>query len=205
MSVSRRVASLTLDTLEDMPEPCRACVFWELGPLVDADGVAPDEAMLSKEAWLSATLLDWGSCGKVAYVAGNPVGYALFAPPGFVPRSLSFPTSPVSGDAVLLMVARITEEFRRSGIGRMLAQSVAAELVPRGVKAIEAFGSNGSDSCLLPADYLRSVGFKTVRPHPRYPRLRMELKSTVSWRYDVEYALERIFTAASGRQPAPVA
>jgi hypothetical protein len=41
------------------------------------------------------------------------------------------------------------------------------------------------------------VGFKTVRPHPLFPRLRMELKSTVSWRYDVEYALERIFGTGS--------
>jgi hypothetical protein len=205
MSVSRRVSSLTLDNLADMPAPCRTCVYWELGPLAEADRLEKDEASLAKESWLSATLLDWGSCGKIAYVAGVPVGHALFAPPGFVPRALSFPTSPVSGDAVLLMVAHVSTEWASTGIGRMLAQAVAAELVPRGVKAIEAFGSMSEHRCLLPADYLRSVGFKTVRPHPKYPRLRMELKSTVSWRYDVEYALERIFSAATGRQPVPAA
>ena len=76
----------------------------------------------------------------------------------------------------------------------------------RGVKAIEAFGSTGDGArgCLLPADYLRSVGFKTVRPHPIYPRLRMELKSTVSWRYDVEYALEKIFGTGPARSLTPV-
>jgi GNAT superfamily N-acetyltransferase len=195
MSVSRRIVPLTLDNLNDLPKQCRSCTFWELGPLAEANPMPPEEGMLAKEAWLSATLLDWGSCGKIAYLAGVPAGFAMFAPPGFVPRSMSFPTSPVSGDAVLLMNAHVLPEWRASGIGRMLAQAVAAELVPRGVKAIEAFGSTGpsSQGCLLPADYLRSVGFKTVRPHPRYPRLRMELKSTVSWRYDVEYALERIF------------
>jgi hypothetical protein len=36
------------------------------------------------------------------------------------------------------------------------------------------------------------VGFKTVRPHHHFPRLRLELKSTVSWREDVEVALERL-------------
>jgi GNAT superfamily N-acetyltransferase len=206
MSVSRRIVSLTLDTLEDLPTPCRSCVFWELGPLVESQQLASDEATLAKEAWLSGTLLDWGSCGKIAYVAGVPVGYALFAPPGFVPRSLSFPTSPVSGDAVLLMNVRVDSEWASAGIGRMLAQAVAAELLPRGVKAIEAFGSTGSGSkgCLMPADYLRAVGFKTVRPHPHYPRLRMELKSTVSWRYDVEFALERIFGTNVGRSLTPV-
>jgi hypothetical protein len=204
--MSRRIVPLTLDNLEDLPTPCRSCLFWELGPIADPKEIPKDEALLEKEAWLSATLLEWGSCGKIAYVAGVPAGYALFAPPGFVPRSASFPTSPVSGDAVLLMVAKVLPEWSSSGLGRMLAQAVAAELVPRGVKAIEAFGStgDGSKGCLLPADYLRSVGFKTVRPHPKYPRLRMELKSTVSWRYDVEYALEKIFGTNVGKSLTPV-
>jgi len=205
MPSSRRIMPLTLDNLNDLPDPCRSCLFWELGPLADPEPPPAEEAALAKEAWLSATLLDWGSCGKVAYVAGVPAGYALFAPPGFVPRALSFPTSPVSGDAVLLMNATVLPEWRGGGVGRMLAQAVAAELVPRGVKAIEAFGSTGpaTQGCLMPADYLRSVGFKTVRQHPVYPRLRMELKSTVSWRYDVEYALERIFGSTTGRALTP--
>ncbi|UQX88545.1 GNAT family N-acetyltransferase [Jatrophihabitans telluris] len=205
-SAARRIVPLTLDNLDELPAPCRSCVFWEVGPVVDSQELPKDEAVLAKEAWVSATLLDWGSCGKVVYVAGVAAGYAMFAPPGFVPRAVSFPTSPVSGDAVLLMNVMVLPEWRNSGVGRMLAQAVAAELVPRGVKAIEAFGSTGAAStgCLLPTDYLLSVGFKTVRPHPLYPRLRMELKSTVSWRYDVEYALERIFGSNVGRSLTPV-
>jgi hypothetical protein len=50
---------------------------------------------------------------------------------------------------------------------------------------------------VLPAEYLLAVGFKTVRPHARFPRLRLELKSTVSWREDVEYALERLLGSMS--------
>jgi hypothetical protein len=45
---------------------------------------------------------------------------------------------------------------------------------------------------MLPADYMLAVGFKTVRPHHRFPRLRLELKSALSWREDVEVALERL-------------
>jgi hypothetical protein len=206
MPVSRRVAPLTLDNLDDLPVQCRKCVFWELGPLTDTGELPADETQFAKESWVSSTLLEWGSCGKIAYVAGVPAGYAMFAPPGFVPRSVSFPTSPVSGDAVLLMTARVNQEWTGGGVGRMLAQAVAAELVPRGVRAIEAFGSTGpsSQGCLVPADYLRAVGFKTVRPHPTYPRLRLDLKSTASWRYDVEYALERIFATTVGRSLTPV-
>ena len=47
-------------------------------------------------------------------------------------------------------------------------------------------------SCMVPADFLRSVGFKTVRPHPRWPRLRMELRSAMTWKEDVEAALEQL-------------
>ncbi len=85
-------------------------------------------------------------------------------------------------------------EFTGGGLGRMLVQGVAKDLVRRGVKAVEAFGDlkSAENGCLLPAEYMLAVGFKTVRPHHRFPRLRLELKSALSWREDVEVALERL-------------
>ncbi|MGZ4769754.1 MAG: hypothetical protein ACXV8N_13905, partial [Ilumatobacteraceae bacterium] len=60
--------------------------------------------------------------GLIAYVDGAPAGFALYAPPPYVPRSVAFPTSPVSGDAVLLMMAHVLTEFAGGGLGRMLVQ-----------------------------------------------------------------------------------
>jgi hypothetical protein len=77
----------------------------------------------------------------------------------------------------------------------MLAQAVVRDLTRRGVKAIEVFGEQrpGTEpGCLVPADFLRAVGFKTIRPHPRWPRLRMELRSAITWKEDVEAALEQL-------------
>ncbi|MEV4251917.1 GNAT family N-acetyltransferase [Spirillospora sp. NPDC049652] len=192
--MSRRLVNITLDNLDDLPRRCRGCVFWELDPVGLDRAVKAGDPGLEKEAWVSSTLLEWGSCGKIAYVDDVPAGFVSFAPPLYVPRSISFPTSPVSADAVLLMTAHIVPEFAGGGLGRMLVQGVAKDLVRRGVKAIEAFGDlKGEEgSCMVPADYLLSVGFKTVRPHHRYPRLRLELKSALSWREDVEMALERL-------------
>ncbi len=149
---------------------------------------------LEKEAWVSLALLEWGSCGKIAYVDNVPAGFVMFAPPAYVPRSAAFPTSPVSPDAVLLMTASIVDEFTGQGLGRILVQSVAKDVIRRGFKAVEAFGDlqNSDTRCILPADYLLAVGFKTVRPHHRWPRLRLEVKNAVSWREDVEVALERL-------------
>jgi GNAT superfamily N-acetyltransferase len=188
------MASVTLDHLDDLALTCRRCVFWELDPVARERAEESGDPGLEKEAWISAVLLEWGSCGKIVYVDGTPAGYVLYAPPAYVPRSVAFPTSPVSGDAVLLMTAYIYPDFAGGGLGRMLVQGAAKDLTRRGFKAIEAFGDARWEkpACVVPADFLLSVGFKTVRPHPRYPRLRLELKNALSWREDVEVALERL-------------
>jgi hypothetical protein len=200
--VSRRLVNVTLDNLTDLPGRCRRCVFWELDPVGAERAVESGGPELEKEAWVSATLLDWGSCGKIVYVDGVPAGFVLYAPPVHVPRSLAFPTSPVSADAVLLMTAQVLAPFGGGGLGRMLVQGVAKDLVRRGVRAVEAYGDAHWEgpSCVIPADYLLSVGFKTVRPHHRFPRLRLELKNALSWREDVEIALERLL-GSMGPEP----
>jgi GNAT superfamily N-acetyltransferase len=197
--MSRRAVNVTLDNLDDLPTRCRQCVFWELDPLALDRALVAGDTAFEKESWLSATLLDWGSCGKIAYVDAVPAGFVLYAPPAYVPRSVAFPTSPVSADAVLLMTGHVLPDFAGGGLGRLLLQAVAKDLTRRGVKAIEAFGDEqwSEPACVLPADALRRVGFKTVRPHHRWPRLRLELKSAVSWREDVEVALERLLGSMS--------
>jgi GNAT superfamily N-acetyltransferase len=279
--MSRRLSALTLDNLCDLPDACRGCVVWELDPVAGRRAAEAGDTAFEKEAWVSATLLQWGSCGRVAYVDDEPAGFVLYAPPALVPRSVAFPTSPVSPDAVLLMTLRVLPRHSGAGLARMLIQAVAKDLTRRGVRAIEAFGlafpsgqvdpsevraareqrrgipgsrslGDGPDAgertvgpgqvvlpgvvppswsglgvpvvdpesigpggpggpgedpvgsgkhpseevsaslCMMPADLLLAVGFKTVRPHPRFPRLRLELKTTVSWREDVELAIERI-------------
>lgn len=228
--MSRRLVNLTLDTLEDLPPRCRRCVFWELDPVAAERAHAAGGTGLEKEAWVSRALLEWGSCGKLVYVDGAPAGFAVFAPPSLVPRSVAFPTSPISADAVLLMTAHIVPAFAGGGLGRMLIQGVARDVTKRGFRAIEAFGSasgvlrksepqpgpgprseqrpaerpTGSEAesevahgCLVPADFFLAVGFKTVRPHPRYPRVRLDLRTALSWKSDVEYALERLLGSMS--------
>jgi GNAT superfamily N-acetyltransferase len=201
--MSRRIVNITLDNLGDLPPRCRKCVFWELGPSGRARAEESGDPDLEKESWVSSVLLEWGSCGKIAYVDGVPAGYMLFAPAQYVPRSIAFPTSPVSADAALFMTAYLLSEFAGAGIGRMLVQSMAKDLTRRGVKAIEAFGDRRweSPACMLPVDYLLAVGFKTIRPHHHYPRLRMELRTILTWREDVEVALERLLGSMTPAAP----
>ena len=115
--VSARIMPLRLECFEQLPKHARRCVFWEVDPtaLGRDDRFADPE--FEKEAWLSMVMLEWGACGQIAipvrehgddqdpeHSEAPCVGYALYAPPGAVPRAGSFPTSPVSPDAVLLDV-----------------------------------------------------------------------------------------------------
>ena len=170
-----------------------------------------------KEVWLSGVMLTWGPAGLIAMVDDKPAGFVLYAPPTAVPAAGRFPTAPVSPDAVLMTGARVLPEFAGQGLGRYLMTGMIAALVRRGVRAIEAFGLDdghppvrgllgrlrraepeiGADQlpgCLLPAAFLRSVGFSEVQPHHRFPRLRYELESGINWKAEVEAALEKLFT-----------
>jgi GNAT superfamily N-acetyltransferase len=201
VGVSRRVVGVTLDNLEHLSKHSRTCVFWELAPHLREQAEEYGDTEFEKEAWVSSVLLEWGSCGRIIYCDGIPAGSVFYAPPAAVPRSSAFPTSPVSPDAVLMTSLDVLPEFRGGGLARALVQAVAKDLTRRGVKAIEAFGDMRPDdegaSCVTPADFLTSVGFKTVRPHPRWPRLRMELRSSITWKEDVEAALERLLNSVT--------
>jgi ribosomal protein S18 acetylase RimI-like enzyme len=202
MAVARRLASLTRDSLDELPEPCRSCTRWEQPAVQRAQSEEEGTSAEAKAAWLSGTLLDWGSCGLVVRVDGVVAGYAVYAPPAYLPGLAAYPTAPVAPDAVALAALRVEPEFGGRGLARMLVQGMAADLARRGVKAVEAIASaHGDQPCLVPADFLLAVGFTTARPHPRTPRMRLDLRSSVAWREDVvEAALDRLF---GGRRRMP--
>lgn len=207
--MARTTVPLTLDLLDALDAPCRTCLFWERDP-VHRDGLSPAERAREKEAWVSEVLREWGSCGRVALVDGRPVGYLVYAPAAFVPGVAAFPTAPVSADAVLLTTAWIRPDHAGGGLGRLLVQGMARDLVGRGdIRAVEAFARTGrtplgsNADCVVPADFLARVGFKTHRAHPRTPRMRMEMRSLVTWRGEVEAAWERIVGVVRRPKHAP--
>jgi hypothetical protein len=173
------------------------------------------------------------------------LGYAFYAPPGAVPRAQLFPSGPVSADAVLLTSlgvetgtaharSEMTTAHARSertegtnGLQQSLIVAVVADLVRRGVRALEAFGRTEAaaelidprlvpfelrpvvevlgdcsvDQCILDADFLEGVGFVEVAQHRYFPRLRLELESGLGWKAGVEAALERLLESEKLKQP----
>lgn len=205
--MSRKVVRLTVDNFSAIETPCRGCLRWELDP-VRRTRVAHTDVETEKQAWISSVLRDWGSCGRVVLVDDVPVGYLMYAPPAYVPGADGFPTAPASPDAVLLTTGYVVPQHRGGGLGRMLIQGMARDLIGRDIRAVECFGDarrrkdDAVPGGLLPAAFLGSVGFKTQRNHPTTPRMRMDLTSALTWRDEVEMALERLLRAV---RPAPEA
>ena len=203
--MARKVDRLTLDNLGSLPGHGATCTFWELEP-VRRGKIRGHEAE-EKAAWLSTMLRDWGSVGRVISVDAVPAGYVIWAPALHLPGGDGFATAPVSPDAVLLGELYVAEEFRGQGLGRVLIQSMAKDLIKHGgIGAVETFGAlrPRSDGCVLPSDFFLAVGFKTHRPHPSYPRMRMDLKTTITWREEFETAAGRLLGVVKrpARQPA---
>jgi hypothetical protein len=239
--VPARITPLRLEGFEQLPKHARRCVFWEVDPstLRGDDHLADPE--FEKEAWLSMVMLEWGSCGQLAVECetdedGHPtssvddarcLGFAFYAPPRAVPRARLLPTGPVGADAVLLTSLGVESGADADGLTRQLMTAVVADLVRRGVRALEAFGRTAEASelsdpravpgelapavealgdcsveqCVIDADFLLDVGFTVVAPHRYFPRLRLELEEGLGWKADVEAALERLLASAQLQQP----
>ena len=199
--MARKIVRLTVDHLAALDAPCRSCLFWELDP-VRRGRLDPAEAREEKEAWLSEVLRDWGSCGRVALVDDRPVGLVVYVPAALAPGAAALPTAPVSPDALLMTTAYVLPEHRGGGLGRMLVQGMARDLIERGgpegrgglrghPRRRWARRSARAGACCRPASS-GGVGFKTQRAHGTTPRLRMDLKSALTWRDEVELALDRL-------------
>ncbi|WP_415032779.1 hypothetical protein [Gordonia sp. (in: high G+C Gram-positive bacteria)] len=203
-----RLRALDTDGFESLPTHIRECVFWEVDPSADIQTSAFD-----KEAWTSGLLLEWGTCAQLAVSGDGPsirpqsvIGTAFYAPPLRVPRAAHFPTSPVSPDAVLLTSLRADEGFAEAR--GMLLDAVVADLVQRGVRAVEAFGLRAESApagsldgicteCMIDPQFLSDSGFELVAPHHRFPRYRLALDEGLGWKSAVEGALERLVVEAA--------
>jgi len=245
--VSARITPLRLEAFEQLPKHARRCVFWEVDPATLGGDDHLSDPEFEKEAWLSMVMLEWGSCGQIASTTESDdpaddcgdtpcLGYAFYAPPGAVPRARLFPSGPVSADAVLLTsmgvehggaLARSGGNPSADGLPQSLIVAVVADLVRRGVRALEAFGRTEAaaeladpavvpkelgpvmevlgdcavDQCVLDADFLERVGFVVVSKHRYFPRLRLELESGLGWKAGVEAALERLLESDKLQQP----
>lgn len=204
----REIRDLTHTNVDDIPRPCRGCVFWEYAPADRALTLGAHDADFEKEAWASEISLVQGSAGKICYVDGAPAGYVLCGTQDMFHGADVFPLR-ISRDALFLAVMRIVPEYAGRGVGKALVHAVLKEAKARGKKALEAYGDRNwrHEACILPATFLEQVGFRVKREHPRFPLYRLDLGSLAKHRQNVEAAveafLESVFSGAPAGQRVP--
>ena len=123
---------------------------------------------------------------------------------GLRPAGLAFPTSPASPDAVLLMTAHVLPEFarRRAGpharAGRGQGPHPARHPRDRGVRRRPLDGDRVHAACRLPA----RGRVQDRAAAPALPPAAARPENTLSWREDVEVALERLLGSMSPERRA---
>lgn len=164
------------------------------------------EPEFEKEAWLSGVCLEAGSAGKVVYVDGTPVGYALLGAAEDFQRAAFFPAR-VSKDALFLAVAHIIPEWQGRGHGRALIQAVLKAAKERNKRAIECFADRqwAGPDCLLPAQFCERVGFRVKREHVRFPLMRIDVRSLAKVRDSAAAAVEELLESLGLAGAEPVA
>jgi len=178
------IVSLTDGNLRYTPEwashpfSCKYCIYWEFPEqCIDSAMEQKKDLIEKKLGWLRRVNNEWGNCGKVAYLEGQSIGYAQYAPATYLPRSADYDSGPPSDDAVLISCLFIPQrQFRRLGIGNQLLRRIISELRKRREKAIETFARKGSpDNPSGPVEVYLTSGFRIHRDDKEFPLMRLDL------------------------------
>ncbi|HSK24361.1 MAG TPA: GNAT family N-acetyltransferase [Egicoccus sp.] len=209
--MSRRLVPLHGDVVEELPWPCRECLFWELGgacpgrtgPVAKThDG---DDPLTRKQAWASALVQDGRHAGRVVKVDDEVAAHAVFAPVEAFARRPAFVPSPTPG-SLLLATVWVQPQWRGLGLGRLLVQAALKEAIRLDLPAVEAYGDRRwhERECYLPATWLLHEGFEVHGEHPRTPLLRIDARRTLRWAESLEHALEEMLAHLPRRVRTPV-
>jgi len=138
-----RIADISKQNLEDIPSPCRNCIYWEFPELFSR--VSCSEAFNHKKNWFIKALNSFGVCGKILYADSIPVAYAQFAPYHMLPQTRSYSNYQAEDDVIFLSCLFICKaEYRRIGLGSKLLKNIISDLKIRGFSRIETFARRGS-------------------------------------------------------------
>jgi len=202
--MARQIRDLTNTNVDDIPRPCRGCVFWEYAPADRALTLGEQDADFEKEAWCSEMSLVHGSAGKIVYVDGRPVGFALCGPQEMFQGADVFPLR-ISRDALFLAMLKIVPDAQGRGVAKALVHAVLKEAKARGKRAVECYGDRQweHEQCILPGSFLEAIGFYVKREHQRYPLYRLDLGSLAQVTKNVEAAVEEFLESIFSRaEPA---
>lgn len=206
--MARKLRALRLADFQQLPTLCAGCMFWESAEPCERRCGAVCDSELQAE-WFHRVMQEWGDCGRVAHEDEQVLGFVKYAPAGYFPQSLTFAAAPTDLDVPLIACLHVSAETRHHGIGTVLLRSALRDLVSRGERKVQAFGTSAKpavleESPMLGIDFLLRNGFTVVRPDPLHPLLQLELRSLVTWTENLESVFESLTLPLRSRERAPV-
>lgn len=112
----------------------------------------------SSEAWFRKVGECWGSAGLAMSRSGEVLGYALYAPPEYLPRAGRCSVGPLDPEAALLAYLDGDSRTRRHLLARVLK-----EMRHQGIERVEAVSSDVGQPRHLPTGFLLESGWQPVR------------------------------------------
>ncbi len=179
------IKNITESNLDDIPKPCRGCIYWEFPRDIDKAGEHPSkvtmEQIRKKKEWFIQTMKTFGICGKIVYYNQLPVGHAQYAPSHRLPNIANYKSKAIGiieDGTVFLSCLFITDKsLRGEGIGTKLLDNIVTDLENRGFKAIETFAGKGSaNNPSGPVKlYLKKGFYIKNETTPNFPLMRLDL------------------------------
>jgi len=183
-SIEIDIEDISESNLKDIPELCRGCVYWEFPEAFAKDEKDPNkkwELEAKKGEWFVQTMKEFGTCGKIVYQKGKPIGYAQFAPAARLPNIKDYDAKVVGkledGVVFLSCLFISSEAIRNKEVGKSLLQSVIEDLRRRGFKALETFARRSeADNPSGPMRFYVKSGFHVKdNTNPEFPLMRLYL------------------------------
>ena len=201
----RELHPLTAARVGDLVGRCVPCTFWLTVPN-NGHGEERDAGDQLAQ-WVNEVTDDWGPPGRVAYVDGEPAGHVIVVPARFVPRLAAFATAPSDPATLVLVTACTAPGQHATGLPKVLLQAAAKEALRHRARTLDAVAARplaaGRHACVLEVAPLEKLGFRVERDHPAYPRLRLDLRTTVSIKDDAAAYVSRALSRIPGLRPAP--
>jgi hypothetical protein len=136
------IEDITQENLKDIPEPCKACLYWE-SPAVKGKQQSTTEKTLhtaEKAAWFLKTLKEFGNCGKILCVDNEPVGYAQYSCASRLPNTQGYGAKKLGTMqekvAFISCLYVSNSNFRGKGLGKRLLDDIIFNLRNRGFNAV---------------------------------------------------------------------
>lgn len=144
------IEDITQGNLEDIPEPCKTCLYWENPELRDKQQSTAEKTRntAEKAEWFLKTLKEFGNCGKILYVDDKPVGYGQYSSASRLPNIQEYGAKNLGTAqekvAFISCLYVSNENFRGRGLGRRLLDEMILDLKNRGFNAVETFARESS-------------------------------------------------------------